>query len=171
MIRKLLKTVIPRLISTSEQPRTFGRFFFTLFMALGMMRSVAARGAEVVWLAGLMQYDRLALSAMISGDVALLCEIDSNGRVSRVTSLSGHMLLSKLAEENVKEWRFATKTQVHAFPVTYKFRIVGQPRASPKTRFFFEAPNQVYVESDPLLATGPHASPAHPQKKRQIRVR
>lgn len=61
-------------------------------------------------------YPRIALQARVQGTVELDAVIDTNGRVTQVTVLSGHPLLTDAAADAVRHWRF-TPTLLNGRPV------------------------------------------------------
>lgn len=61
-------------------------------------------------------YPRIALQARVEGTVELDAVIDTDGRVTQVTVLSGHPLLTDAATDAVRQWRF-TPTLLNSQPV------------------------------------------------------
>jgi TonB family protein len=92
-------------------------------------------------------YETLARQAALQGDVALEIEINTDGSVSNVRVLSGHPLLAKDAEENIKLWRFQSG---HATPLkmSYEFRLAEQNvKLKSAPVFTYESPDRVRISS------------------------
>jgi TonB family protein len=52
------------------------------------------------------EYPSLAKSRGVQGDVVLQLQIDSNGKVTKVTPVSGNSLLREAAEDAVRQWQY-----------------------------------------------------------------
>ena len=92
-------------------------------------------------------YATLARQASLQGDVVLEIEINSGGSVSHVRVLSGHPLLAKQAEENIKLWRFQGGHST-SVKMSYEFRLTEQDVASkPAPVFTYELPDRVRITS------------------------
>jgi hypothetical protein len=68
-------------------------------------------------------YPPLARQTRISGDVRVKVTTDGEA-VTNVEAVSGHPLLFKAAEDNVRTWKFATHT-ASTFSVTFRYKLTG----------------------------------------------
>jgi TonB family protein len=94
-------------------------------------------------------YPLVAYQARISGEVVVMAQIDSEGRVQVPVRPLGHPLLVQAAEENIKTWRFQ-RGPGSELRVTYRFRLDGEPRYDyPLSVCKFDLPNSVTVVTPP----------------------
>ena len=93
-------------------------------------------------------YPPLARQARITGDVVLIVDIASDGRVSVTMRRSGHPLLLQAAEDNVKTWRFQNGEE-QEMEITYHFRLRERSAGSPQAECAFDLPDSVTITSDP----------------------
>jgi TonB family protein len=94
-------------------------------------------------------YPKLAYQARVIGDVVVLAQIDSEGRVQVPFRPPGHPLLVQAAEENIKTWRFQTGSGSQ-LKVTYHFKLEGEPAYDyPSSVCKFDLPNSVTVVTPP----------------------
>jgi len=95
------------------------------------------------------RYSQIARMARVQGEVALDVAIGPEGTVMSVTSRSGHPILRRDAEENVKTWIFTKGSQRHV-EIVYEFKL-DPPAVSyiPQSRVILELPNRVVVISQP----------------------
>ena len=94
-------------------------------------------------------YPDLARDTQIQGVVDVEIEINSEGRVSSASAMSGHPLLRQPAEKNIKSWRFDTSSSdIRRLTVTYQF-ILELPKTyyRPESRNLFDLPTRVAVIS------------------------
>jgi len=99
-----------------------------------------------------LRYPALGYQARIKGIVHLTLTLDDTGSVSVVEVVSGHPILARAAEENIRSWRFASlcaakPNQLQTLEFTYDFRLEGAVADHPITRFRYEHPNRVIVIS------------------------
>jgi hypothetical protein len=78
----------------------------------------------------------------------LQVDIDDAGNVSEERVISGHPLLLKEAEKNIKLWRFKPGHAI-SFSVTYEFRLV-EPRSDkdPIPAISYDLPYSIRVTSN-----------------------
>lgn len=77
-----------------------------------------------------LQYPQLARMARIQGDVVAVALVGTDGHVVGVPNApTGHPLLAKAAEENIKTWRFQQGVEEEV-KVTYHFKIDEKPGPS-----------------------------------------
>jgi len=94
-------------------------------------------------------YPSIARYARIQGDVVLVAQIGSDGRVSIPIRKSGHPILLQAAEDNLKTWKFQSGEDLE-MEITYHFKIGGEPTyGDPGTRCSFDLPNSVTVVTRP----------------------
>jgi TonB family protein len=94
-------------------------------------------------------YPVVAYQARISGEVVVMAQIDSEGRVQVPVRPPGHPLLVQAAEENIKTWRFQSGPGSQ-LKVTYHFRLEGEPTYDyPSSVCKFDLPNSVTVVTPP----------------------
>jgi TonB family protein len=94
-------------------------------------------------------YEPIARSAGIKGDVVLQFQIDQAGNVGQIQLISGHPLLAKQAETNLKLWQFTSST-ARTLTVKYEFRFAGAPAdQQPISTVSFDLPYRVRVTSRP----------------------
>jgi len=104
-----------------------------------------------------MEYPRLAALAQISGTVVLRVRIDSAGEVLSATGRSGHPILIKAAEANIKLWRFSAgrssgQKAESEIDFTYVFELKGVSDAPrPCSGLTYEYPNRVTITSEAPL--------------------
>jgi len=92
-------------------------------------------------------YPPLARQARIQGDVRARFNTDGE-LVKEAEAVSGHELLRKAAEENVRTWRFVPHTPA-TFYVTFRYKLAsGDVDVG-----FLEAPAIVEIEASPAVAT------------------
>jgi TonB family protein len=101
-----------------------------------------------------MEYPRLAAGARITGTAVLRVGIDSTGKVVIANGLSGHPILVKGAEENIKLWRFSPgrssgEKAVSEFDFTYVFKLTdGSDTSRPCSALTYEYPDKVTIVSE-----------------------
>jgi TonB family protein len=93
-------------------------------------------------------YPPVARMARIAGDIVVLASIDSEGKVSVPVLPSGHPLLMRAAEENIRTWRFQNGL-VTKLRVTYHFKIEGEPTYSQSSLCKFDFPDSVTIVTAP----------------------
>jgi hypothetical protein len=69
-------------------------------------------------------YPPLARQTRISGDVRLKVTTDGEA-VTNVEVISGHPVLRKAAEDNVRTWKFATNSSPSTFFVTFRYKLTS----------------------------------------------
>ena len=92
-------------------------------------------------------YESFARKTGIAGDVKLQVDVGEAGTVVEERVISGHPLLLKEAEKNIKLWRFKAGHPT-SFSVTYEFRLV-EPRIDkdPFPEISYDLPFRVRVTS------------------------
>jgi TonB family protein len=103
-------------------------------------------------------YPRVARVARISGDVVLVAQIGSDGSVSIPILKSGHPMLLRAAEDNLKKWKFQTG-ESQEMEVTYHFRITEPASDSAQTECSFDLPNSVTISTHSVQVETNYASP------------
>jgi TonB family protein len=129
-------------------------FCWTLPIVLGT--SLLASGGRVPFPMRIvsLQYPTLGAEARISGTVVLRLRLDDAGRVSSVSTVSGHAVLVKAASQNIKLWRFSPAQSRRAsggpeFNFIYVFSLKGVSFVShPCSAMTYEYPNKVVVTSE-----------------------
>jgi len=107
-----------------------------------------------------MQYPGLAAAARITGTAVLRVRVDGGGNVLSTRGLSGHPVLVKAAEANLRLWRFSTLGQRRQkaeteFDFTYVFQLKGGSDTSrPCSGLTYEYPDRVTIVSE-----APHLMP------------
>lgn len=93
-----------------------------------------------------LQYPQVARMARIQGDIVVVALIAADGHVIGVPNApTGHPLLAKAAEENIKTWRFQSGAEGEA-RVTYRFEIDEKPATGDfPTTCKFDLPDSVTV--------------------------
>jgi hypothetical protein len=99
-----------------------------------------------------MGYPLIARIGHIEGAVVLQATIDSDGRVSEATALSGPKALLKESAENLRKWTFASPRSSTALAV-YWFRFRGLCELPCPSGFEFYPPNLVVVTTGNPIAT------------------
>lgn len=125
-------------------------------------------------------YPPRALKARVTGDVEVVAQVDSQGRViGAPKATTGPRRLRRAAEENMKTWRFQPGGQ-GSVKVTYHYTILGGSiRGYVWTQYKFDLPDSVTVvasqagpspslpstpkpDSFPTVSPAPHSrSPVH----------
>ncbi len=96
-----------------------------------------------------MDYPILGQQARIEGEVKINVRLAGNGAIESVRVISGHPLLAKAAEQNIKQWRFTfCSTKSDTVLLTYRFVLDKQISDRPRTSFRYEHP-YVFVVSEP----------------------
>lgn len=94
-------------------------------------------------------YPDLARATQIQGVVDVEIEINSEGKVSSASAISGHPLLKQSAEKNIRSWRFDTSSSdIRWLTVRYQF-ILELPKTyyRPESRTLFDLPTRITVIS------------------------
>jgi TonB family protein len=77
------------------------------------------------------EYPPSARAAQIQGEVAVDIQIDREGNVIEAKADSGHRLLQKYAQENIRAWKFRRYGSSVTYPfrhrITYSYRLEGIP--------------------------------------------
>jgi TonB family protein len=132
-----------------------------VMLAAAVLATPCANGD---WFPVLMEglaYPALGTQARLTGTVKLLVAVDEQGKVSTTKIISGHQLLARAAQENVKTWVFSRccgSDQPKTSPsieFTYVFKLEGVVDYRPRTRFRYEHPFRVIV-----VAEAEHFTPA-----------
>ena len=69
------------------------------------------------------EYPSLAKLRGVQGDVLLELQIDSNGKVTKVTPVSGNSLLSQAAADAVRQWQYPPSANQLSSPAVTQVRI------------------------------------------------
>jgi TonB family protein len=94
-------------------------------------------------------YPVVAYQAHISGEVVVMAQIDSEGRVQVPVRPPGHPMLVQAAEENMRTWRFQ-KGPGSELRVTYRFSLEGEPKFDyPSSICKFDLPDSVTIVTPP----------------------
>ncbi|SRR5258708_11842201 len=94
-----------------------------------------------------LNYPPVARQARITGDVVLVAQIGSDGRVSIPVRRSGHPILLQAAEDNSKKWKFQSGED-QEMEITYHFKL-GEPSSdSAQTECIFDLPDSVTASSN-----------------------
>jgi TonB family protein len=91
-------------------------------------------------------YPPVARQARIAGDVVLIAQIGPDGSVSVPILKSGHPILLRAAEGNLKTWKFQTG-ESQEMEITYRFRFIEPSSDSAQTECAFDLPNSVTISS------------------------
>jgi TonB family protein len=99
-------------------------------------------------------YPRLALIAAVQGKVRLAAVISSDGTVESVRVLAGHALLSPVAGQALRKWRFVPCTTARKrceTTIVFSFVLAGDPcdAGACQSDFQFETPNAAQIRSNP----------------------
>jgi TonB family protein len=91
-------------------------------------------------------YPSLARMARIQGDIVVSALVGTDGHVIGVPNApSGHPLLAKAAEENIKTWRFQSGVEGEV-KITYHFKMQGKPTYGyPETICEFDFPDSITI--------------------------
>src|SRR5216684_2858464 len=94
------------------------------------------------------QYPHLARMARIQGEVKIHAKISCDGKVISVTTESGHTILKREVEENVKKWVFAPGGERN-IEIFYEFRL-EEPEVTytPPAKITFDLPYRVLIVSN-----------------------
>ena len=90
-------------------------------------------------------YPPIAITANVSGDVAVRATIGANGEVLETEFVSGHTLLHKSALDAARRWKFgvaATETKVQ---LTFSFRMMPRDTPPEAMTSVFEPPYHIEV--------------------------
>ena len=93
-------------------------------------------------------YDPLARQTRAQGDVPVQVRIDESGRVASAHATTGHPLLVRVAENNIKTWAF-NRGEGRTLEIVYQFRL-EEPEVyyDPPSRITFDLPYQVRIVSN-----------------------
>lgn len=91
-------------------------------------------------------YPSVARDAQIQGTVEIEAVIAPSGDVDSASANSGHAVLKRAAEENIKRWKFAPANAKRNFSIIYEFSL-EEPRTSfgAETKNYFDLPSKVRV--------------------------
>ena len=92
-------------------------------------------------------YPRLALLGQLQGDVVVAIEIDNDGKIHRASATTGHPVLKRAAEDNIRRWRFGPGEE-RTLTVTYRFTLKNPPIKNPTTEWTVDFPRSVHVTSN-----------------------
>ncbi len=114
-------------------------------------------------------YPPLARAACVQGRVAVVVNVDQDGKVTNVETLFGHTLLRPAAEAAARLWMFESakngsiqRRQV----IKFIFRILPFEATSKKVRPTFLTPTDVEVRSYPAE---PSCDDCSPRRQRELR--
>jgi len=115
-------------------------FLQTVFMILLRIVALQPDHTTCVVHAGSLEYPQLARMARLEGEISVNVAIASDGRVDAAVATSGHPLLMREAQENMREWRF-TPGEKRKLQVTYHFKLKKPETAyRPPTTVAFDFP-------------------------------
>ena len=98
-------------------------------------------------------YPPLARQTRISGDVRVKVTTDGEA-VTNAEAVSGHPLLRKAAEDNVRTWKFATNSSQSTFFVTFRYKLTsGNTDVE-----FLEEPGVIRLTADPPTVWATYAN-------------
>jgi TonB family protein len=125
-----------------------------LMLAAAVLATPCADGDWFpVFMEGL-AYPRLGTAAQLTGTVKLQVVVGEQGKVSTAEIISGHPLLARAAQENVKTWVFTRccgsdrPTTSPSIEFTYVFKLEGVADYRPQTRFRYEHPYRVTIVAE-----------------------
>lgn len=114
-------------------------------------------------------YPPLARAACVQGRVAVVVNLDQDGKVTKVETVFGHPLLRPAAEATARRWTFEStkdgsiqRRQV----IKFNFRILPFEASSKKVRNTFLTPTDVEVRSYPAE---PSCDDCSPRRQRELR--
>jgi TonB family protein len=115
-----------------------------ILSAVLLLMGEANHSIVVVYLES-MSYPTVARDAQIQGTVELIVGVSPSGDVVSASANSGHPMLKRAAEENIKRWRFAPGGE-RRFSINYEFSL-EEPRTTyrSETKNYFELPTRVRV--------------------------
>jgi TonB family protein len=104
------------------------------------------------------EYPRLALQALISGDVYLRVKVDRDGGIAEVTPISGHKLLTGSAQEQIKAWKFFAcgakdGDEYGELELRFTFTLTSPPSHTPKSVTTYLHSYHITISSSGLLAS------------------
>jgi len=88
----------------------------------------------------------------------LTAQIAPDGSVSIAIRKSGHPLLMRAAEDNLKTWKFQTGESLE-MDIKYHFKVREQSSDSAQTECAFDLPDSVTITSNPPPDTINYSSP------------
>jgi len=96
------------------------------------------------------KYPHLPRSARIEGVVRLSLTIAPDGKVADTKRLSGHVLLTKFVESELREWRFPSRGDCTTIEIQWIFTLKGTRVHLDRIeeRFVFRTPNTVEIISE-----------------------
>lgn len=149
---------------------TFAAVFVALCLvpALGTTQRAAADEA-VATSTELPSYPPLARAACVQGSVAILVDVDSEGRVTGTDVLYGHPLLRSVAENAAKKWHFASSGTVatrRRQVLRFSFRILPFEVPNKRLKPVFVTPTDVEIRSHPHE---PSCDDCSPRREKQLR--
>ncbi len=120
-------------------------YFLRLILALLLSCFTHSAEKRCVTHVRSLDYPEVARSARVQGRVVLQLRVSRDGRAMSVAATSGHPILRRSAEENVKTWVFEGGEESE-LEVEYEFRL-EEPKVyyRPPTTTTFELPSKVLV--------------------------
>jgi TonB family protein len=108
-------------------------------------------------------YPALSRQARIQGDVVLVAQIGSDGRVPSPIGRSGHPMFVQAAQDNLKKWKFRSG-EYQEMEITYHFKLIEPSSDSAQTECVFDLPDSVTVYAHapvpPVNYSSPTGSPS-----------
>jgi TonB family protein len=105
-------------------------------------------------------YPPLAVQARLQGEVKVEVTLAANGSVQSAKAAGPNEVLSRAAEENVRNWSFSATMEESKLTVTYEYKLV--PKDEP-TVVIFDLPHRVEITARPAEVID-----AYPAKTRKL---
>jgi TonB family protein len=94
-----------------------------------------------------LEYPQIARLARIEGEVVLDIKVAQDGKVLTAKAVSGHQMLKRAAEENIRKWVFDSKTTTD-LRFTYVFKLeLPEVNYLPPPKMILDLPEKVTVIS------------------------
>ena len=107
-------------------------------------------------------YPAIAVAARASGEVMVEVEIDTEGSVTATNSDGKIKLLSRVAEEAARRWRFAparSGEKTRKVRLGFLFRLMPEEAASLDSTPIFYPPYRIEVREKPVRMAQTHPTP------------
>lgn len=95
-------------------------------------------------------YPRLAWFAQLQGTVQVDVEVGPEGKVLSAVATGAHNLLERAAEENIRDWLFASGDSISRLKMTFIYKLEGQREHEPSPpKVIFDLPDKVTIVARP----------------------
>jgi len=97
-------------------------------------------------------YPEIAVMAKLQGTVSVKVELSADGRVISARTSGPQKILNEAAEENIRQWYFASPAAGCGYSINYVYKLEGKASRHPRrTRVIFRLPSEVELIAQPVI--------------------